>query len=282
MSGLVRRMTALADRVVAWGIRWLQGGLVRRLWLILASAAAVFGLGFGTLQAASVVAHEERTEVTALDAAELDSVAVDNGAGSVDVIGVTGADEVTVRARISDGLRDTGHEIATRDGILFVTGSCPLFGSEWCAVDYTIEVPADMYVDARGRDGVSATDVTGGLTARSSTASIDLLRVGGDVTVSANQSRIEGDDLTAERVDASAAQGRITLDFVDSPMHVTARANQGRVDITLPDEPGVVYATDTEANQGTVSDDIRQDPGSGRSITVEANQGNVTIAYAAG
>ena len=210
-------MTALADRVVAWGIRWLQGGLVRRLWLVLASAAAVFGLGFGTLQAASVVAHEERTEVTALDVADLDSVAVDNGAGSVDVIGVTGADEVTVRARISDGLRDTGHEIATRDGVLFVTGSCPVFGSEWCAVDYTIEVPADMYVDVRGRDGVSATDVTGGLTARSSTASIDLLRVGGDVTVAANQSRIEGDDLTAETVDASAAQGRITLDFVDSP-----------------------------------------------------------------
>ena len=282
MSGLIRRMTALADRVAAWGTRWLQGGIARRLWLVLASAAAVFALGFGTLQAASVVAHEERTEVSTLDAADLDSLAVDNSAGSVDVIGVDGADDVTVQARISDGLRATGHEITSRDGVLFVTGSCPLFGSEWCEVDYTIEVPTDMYVDVTARDGVSLADLDGGVSVGSSTAAVELVRVGGEVTASANQSRVEGDDLTADAVDASANQGRITLEFATSPRHVTARANQGRIDIVLPDDPGVTYATDTSANQGSVRDEIRQDPGSDRSITVEANQGNVTIAYATG
>ena len=282
MSGVIRAFTELADRIAAWGTRVLQGRGVRRLWLVGASALAVFGLGFGTIQAASMVAHEERTEVAEIDDADIDSLAVDNGAGSVTVIGVEGADAVTVRARISDGLRATGHEITTRDRVLFVRGSCPIFGSEWCEVDYTIEVPSDMYVDVTGRDGVSATDLEGGLTAASSTSAVELLRVGGEVTVSANQGRIEGDDLTADELFASADQGRLTLGFATSPQDVTARANQGRVDIVLPDEPGVTYATDTEANQGSVSDDIRQDPGSDRSITVQANQGSVTIAYPVG
>ena len=280
MSRLIRRMTALADRLTAWGTRWLQGRLARRLWLILAAAATVFGLGFGTLQAASVVAHEERTEVTAVDAADLDSVAVDNGAGSVEVIGVGRTDEVTVRARISDGLRDTGHEVVTRDGVLFVNGSCPLFGSEWCAVDYTIEVPEDMYLDVRGRDGVSVTDQAGDLRAHSSQGAIELTRVGGEVTVSAGQGRIEGDGLAATRLDASAGQGRVAIDFVTSPEHVVAHAGQGRIDIVLPDDSGVYYdTTGTEASQGSVNVAVRTDPDSDRSISARAGQGSITIGY---
>jgi hypothetical protein len=277
---LIPRMTAATDRVAASGVRVLQGRLVRRLWLAGASLLAVLGLGFGTLQAASLVAHEERSEVTSVAAGGVQGLVVDNRAGSVELIGVAGADEITVRARISDGLRATGHQVDTRDGVVRVTGSCPVFGSEWCEVDYTVEVPPGLFVDVAGRDGVSASNLTGGLTARSSAAAVDLLRVGGDVTVSANHSRVEGRDLTAADVDASANNGRLTLEFAASPRHVTARANHGRVDITLPDEPGVVYATDTEANQGTVRDEIRQDPGSDRSITVEANRGDATISYA--
>ena len=129
---------------------------------------------------------------------------------------------------------------------------------------------------------MSLADLDGGVSAGSSTAAVELVRVGGEVTASANQSRVEGDDLTADAVDASANQGRITLEFATSPRHVTARANQGRIDIVLPDDPGVTYATDASANQGSVRDEIRQDPGSDRSITVEANQGSVTIAYATG
>jgi hypothetical protein len=280
VSGLTRRTTAGADRVAAWGTRWLQGGLARRLWLVLASAAAVFGLGFGTLQAASVVAHEERTEVAEVDVADVDSVAVDNGAGSVTVIGVEGADTVTVRARVSDGLRATGHEVTTRERVLRVRGSCPLFGSEWCEVDYTIEVPSDMYVDADGRDGVVVSDQAGGLRAHSSEGAIELTRVGGEVTASAGQGRIEGDGLTATRLDASAGQGRVAVAFATSPDHVVAHAGQSRIDIVLPDDPEVFYdTTETDASQGSVNVAVRTDPDSDRSISARAGQSSITIGY---
>ena len=200
MARLIERIVAFADRVSAWGARVLQGRAVRIGWLVLGSIAAVAGLGFGTLEAASVVAHEEHTEVVEVDAAGLDSVAVDNDAGSVTIIGVAGAESVTVRARISEGLRATGHVVDERDGVLSVRGSCPLFGSDWCSVDYTIEVPPDMYVDARAVDGLSVTDQRGGLAAHSGQSSVELVRVGGDVTVSAEPGPHRGrrpDRLTA-------------------------------------------------------------------------------------
>jgi hypothetical protein len=280
-TGLIGTLVAWSDRVAAWGLRMLQGRVVRVLWLLGASVLAVGGLLFGTLQAASVVAHEERTETAEIDADSVTSIAVDNGAGDVTIVGVEGPDTITVRAHISEGLRATGHEIDRRDGMLFVRGSCPLFGSEWCAVDYTIEVPAGMYVDVSAVEGVTVSDQAGGLRAHSSAASVELVRVGGDVAVSANQGRIEGEALTASRIDATANQGRLTLDFAGSPEHVVAQANQGRIDIVLPDDPDVFYDTDTEANQGTVNAEVRTDPSSGRTITAQANQGSITIGYGA-
>ncbi len=276
----VERATAIGDRVSAWGFRLLRGRGIGRAWLILACVVALPMLALGTVQAVSAIAHEERTEVAEFDAAGLDGLAVDNDAGTVTIIGVDDATAVTVHARISEGLRATGHEITERDGTLRIDGSCPLFGSEWCGVDYTVEVPADLYVNVESLEAVSVSDVSGGLVAHSTVAAVELARVGGDVTVSANQGRLEGTDLTAERVNASANQGRLSLEFAESPREIVAEANQGSVDIVLPDDEGVTFATLTEANQGAVNDRIRQDPGSDRSITVEANQGSITITYA--
>ena len=148
--------TATADRFTAWGMRLLAGNGIRVAWLVVGCLAAVPLLGFGVIQAASTVAHEERTEVTTIDLATTDvtGLVVDNGAGSVTVVGVDDGDAIVVRANISDGLRDTGHRVTTRDDHVFVRGTCPLFGSEWCSVDYTVEVPTDLYVNVKaGRPG---------------------------------------------------------------------------------------------------------------------------------
>ena len=173
IRGAIDRATAAGDRFTAWGTRLLAGKGIRVAWLVGGGLAAVPLLGFGVIQAASTVAHEERTEVTTIDLATTDirGVVVDNGAGSVTVVGVEDADTVVVRAHISDGLRDTGHRVTTRDDHVFVHGTCPLFGSDWCSVSYTIEVPEDLYVNVTGLDGVRVSDVSGGVVADSHTAS---------------------------------------------------------------------------------------------------------------
>lgn len=282
VTRLVEFLVTTADDVAAWGTRLLARRGIRRAWLVVACLAAVPLLGFGTLQAVSVLAHEERTEVAEVDAAGLAGLVVDNSAGSVQVVGVEGRDTVTVQARISEGLRGTGHGVTRRGDRLHVDGSCPILGSEWCRVHYTIEVPADLHVDVRAMARVEVSDLSGGLSARSSTARVEIARVGGDVTLQANQSRVEATDLTADSVRANAAQGRVSLAFVDPPEEIVARANQGRVEILLPDVEGVYYAIDPEARNGSVSENVATDPRSDRTIEAQANQGRITIAYAAG
>ena len=278
----VDRGIDLGDRIAAWGDRLLRGRGIRRTWLVVAVIAAVPLLVLSTGEAASVLAHEERTEVIEVDAADLAALDVDNSAGTVTVVGVDGATEVTIRARISDGLRDTGLDARERDGRLVVTGDCPLLWANWCRADLTIEVPAAMHVGASGQGRVAVSDVSGGVTARSDQGGVELVRVGGTVVARSDQGRIDGSDLTATSVDARADQGRLTLGFARSPDAVTARADQGNIDIVLPDEAGVDYATEVDADQGAVSAPIRQDPDSRRSITAHADQGSITVTYASG
>jgi Putative adhesin len=281
MSRLTDRAITQSDRAAGWGARVLRSRGMRRAWLVLASVAGVLALVGGTVQAAAVFAHEERTETTEVAAAGLGGLVVDNSAGSITVVGVSDADAVTVTARISEGLRDTGHVVAERDGMLFVTGSCPVIASEWCDVDYTIEVPSGLHVDLGSEAGVTVSDVDGGVVAHSDQGAVELARVGGDVDISSDQGRLEATDLTADRLTGDADQGRVRLEFAESPRAVDVEADQGRVEIVLPDDDDVVYATTTHADQGTVSDSIRQDPDSDRSIRVDADQGNITLTYAA-
>lgn len=275
--------TATADRFTAWGIRLLAGNGIRVAWLVVGCLAAVPLLGFGVIQAASTVAHEERTEVTTIDLATTDvtGLVVDNGAGSVTVVGVDDGDAIVVRANISDGLRDTGHRVTTRDDHVFVRGTCPLFGSEWCSVDYTVEVPTDLYVNVKGLGSVTVSDIDASVVADSRTGSVDLVRVGGEITATSDQGRLEGRDLTAPSVTARADQGRVSLEFAESPRMVDAEADQGSIDIVVPDDPDVVYAIDPDADQGSTSLRVAQDPRSDRSIRVKADQGSITVRYAA-
>jgi hypothetical protein len=274
--------TTTGDRFTAWGTRLLAGHGMGIAWLVVGCLAAVPLLGFGVIQAASVVAHEERTETTTIDlaASGATGLVVDNDAGSVTVVGVEDSDAVVVRANVSEGLRATGHQITTRDDKIFVRGSCPIFGSEWCSVDYTVEVPDDLFVDVAGSDGVSVSDVAGGLVADSDTGTLELVRVGGDVTASSDQGRVDARELTASRVDARADQGRVTLEFVESPQHIVAEADQGSIDIVLPVDEDVFYALYPEADQGSVSNRVNTKPTSDRSITAKADQGSITIRYA--
>jgi hypothetical protein len=279
---VVERSIDWGDRVSARGDRMLRGRGVRRIWLVGASLVAVVLLAFGTFQVAERLAHEERTEVAEFPASRIDGLVVDNGAGSVTVVGVDDAEAVTVTARISDGLRDTGHSATERDGRLVVEGSCPHIGDSWCEVDYTIEVPGELPIEVESRDSITVSDVDSGVVAHSDQGTVDLSRVGGDVDASANQDRLEGTDLTAGRVTAEANQGRIELTFAESPRTLDVSADEGRIEIVLPDEDDVVYAVSTDADQGTVSDDaIRTDPDSTRTIRAEADQGDITISYAA-
>jgi Putative adhesin len=278
-SRFVDRWVTRGDRISAWGDRLLRTRGIRRTWLIGAGGFGALLLAWSTLQVMEVLAHEQRTEDEVVPAAGLDALVVDNVAGSVTVVGVDDADAVSVHARISDGFRRSGHAVTERDGRLSVEGSCPLFLGTWCEVDYTIEVPSGLPVEIDSEQSITVTDVDAGVVVNSDEGEIELSRIGGDIDVSADQGRIEATDLAAGRVTASADQGRVTLEFAESPRRVDVSADQGRVEIVVPDEADVFYAVETSADQGSVTNSIGTDPDSDRSIRVDADQGDITLTY---
>ena len=254
--------------------------MTRRLWKILATVVAIPVLAFGVFQVPTALARQDRTVDRSVPAEGIAVLDVGNQAGTVRVVGVEGATTVSVHAEIRDGWRSSGHELRQDGDRLIVRGSCPIFGSDWCKVDYTIEVPRDVRVEVRAGLGIEVSDLDGGLYASSDASRVEAARVAGDVTLRSDQGSIEATELTATRIDAEADQGSVRLEFTDSPDAVNAEADQGSIDIVLPDQPGVTFITDFSADQGTVSTDpIRQAPDSDRTLRAHADQGSVTVVY---
>jgi hypothetical protein len=276
------RLTDRFDRIDRWGQRVLDGRVVRVLWLAGASLIAVPMLVFGTYQVASAIAHEERTVSDSVPAAGLTGVDVEGSTGSVHVIGVEDSNTVNVRSRVSDGLRPTGYRTFVRDGRLVVRSTCPVYGSSWCSVSSTIEMPSDLGLSIHADGGVEVSDVHGGVSAHADGGSVTATRISGTLDLSSDQGRVEASGIDADHVVATSDQGRVDLTFTNSPRSVEARSDQGSVTVVLPEEPGVVYATTLETDQGSAQSLIVQDPRSDRTIIATSDQGDVTVSYATG
>jgi Toastrack DUF4097 len=241
-------------------------------WKAVGGLLAIGTVGWGAFNVVSLVAHEERTEVTTYDAAEVSVIDVQSSAGSVTIEGTPGRDEITVTARISDGLRDTGERQALVDGRLELRASCPVIGSEWCNVKYTIEAPADVEVDADSDNGrLTVRQVDGPVGLHTDNGSVEVADLTGNLTVGASNGSITGNRLASDTVMADTDNGSITLDFDEPPTTVEARSDNGRVEVVLPDTEDF-YNLD-------ITTDIRNDPTSSRRLTIQTDNGDVTARY---
>src|SRR5918996_3341428 len=255
---------------------------VRRAWKIVGTLVAVPVLLFGGFQVAGALAHEERTEVSELDAAGLRRIEIDNDDGSVRLVGIEDADAVTVTARISDGWRATGHDVRREGHSAVVEGTCPIVVSEmWCSVDYTIELPSDLAVMVRSDNGgVTVTDMAADVEASSDNGRIELARIQGDVLLESDNGLVTASDLRAARAEATTDNGSVSLTFVDPPDDVVATTDNGSIDIVVPDTDDF-YRVEADTDNGTRSTGgIGTSPDADRTITATSDHGDVTITYA--
>jgi len=213
---------------------------MRVMWWIAGTVLFVGALTAGAYQVVTVLAHEERTETVAYPAADLTSVDVATGNGAVRVT-TSDSDELVVQARISEGLRPTGEEQQVVGDTLRLRASCPNFGSDWCAVDYTLEVPRHMALVIRTDDGP-----------------------------------IEGSDLGSVTVDADADHGRVSLAFAVPPEAVWATTDHGSVEVIVPDD-GTAYHLDVETDHGERVEEVPIDSSSARSITIRTDHGDASV-----
>jgi hypothetical protein len=252
-----------------------------KAWRLSGSVVAVGLLGLGTLRVVEQLGHEQETIVSEIDGSRLRTVDVRTDAGSIHIVG---GDDDTVRmtARVDHGLRDTEHSQRVEGDRLVVRGDCPAFLSQFCNVDYDIEVPRDVAVVVHtGNDRATVRDVTGDVAASTGNGRVELVGATGDVQLRSGNGRVVGSGLSSERVEARTGNGSVDLTFVDSPRTVYARSGNGSVEIVLPDED-IAYLVDESSGNGAVDTQIRTDPTSDRTITARTGNGNVTIRYPSG
>ena len=252
---------------------------VRTLWLVLAALMVIGALVFGTYQVVVSLAHVERTETESFPLSVVESIEIANGAGSVRVTATDG-DEIVVTADISDGLRATAERREIVDGVLELRASCPNFGSDFCGVEYRLEVPRHLDIVAHADNGpIEVTGMDGRLDLNADDGRIELTRISGPLVVSNDNGRITASQMTSPTVDAENDNGAIELEFLAPPMTVDASTDHGSVDVVVPDD-GEVYAVEMDVDNGNTDNSIPTDPDSPRRITLQTDNGDITARTA--
>jgi len=247
----------------------------RTAWRAVASVAAALLLVFGVVQTLSVLSHGERTFTRSFPT---DVVVVDIqvSSGSVEVVAAD-VDEITVTATVSDGFRATGADQEIVDDRLVLTGTCPLYLSDFCAVHYDVEVPADVAVTARVDDGpIRIVGVSGPVDVSSDNSGMEIVGVSGPLTIHSDNGSLRGENLRSASVEASTDNGPVELAFATAPEMVIATSDNGSVEVRLPEVAGD-YRVETDADNGSTEVDVATDPASGRLVVLGSDNGDLRV-----
>ena len=253
--------------------------MIRTAWIAVGSVIATAALASGTFNIVELLAHEMETRVETVDAEGITVLDVDNDAGSV-TIESADVDQITVRARIGHGLRRSGSSVRVEGNRLLVHGSCHVFGSQWCDVRYTIEVPADIdVVVSADNDGIRVTGIDGRVELHSDNGSIRATDINGDVEFSADNGSIEGVGLNSSAVQADSNNGSIDLGLRQPPRTVSLSSDNGDILVVVPrgDE---VYAVELSTDNGNTDNRLDIDASSDRHVTASTDNGDIMLRYA--
>jgi hypothetical protein len=218
--------------------------------------------------------------VRTYDVADVDVLDVDNSNGPVTIMGAAEPEQITVTARISDGLRETEERQTLVDGVLELRASCPLIGSDWCSVRYTIEVPSDIEVRADTDNGrLTVRGIAGAVDLSADNGAVEVADLSGNLTINGDNTSVTATQLTSDRVIAETDNGSLTIELLEPPTSVEARSDNGSIEVVLP-ETEDAYRLDITTDNGDVLDDIRASPDSPRHVLIETDNGDAIVRYA--
>ncbi|GGP11633.1 DUF4097 domain-containing protein [Nonomuraea glycinis] len=217
---------------------------------LLASAALLSGCGLAGLGGPAnqdTVSYEVTDKVTRLH--------VKSGSGDT-VITETGGSAIRVVETLQwrESKPDAQHSV---DGdTLFIRYDCE---QSWgnCSVNYKIEIPKGLQVDADAGSG--------DITLRSLTGPLNLTAGSGDVDASG---------LAGKKVVAEAGSGNIELKYTTAPDSAELEAGSG--DVTLH-VPGGAYDVKAEVGSGEENVTVDKDPNSPRKLRLTVGSGDVNV-----
>jgi hypothetical protein len=217
---------------------------------LLASAALLSGCGLAGLGGPSnqdTVSYEVTDKVAKLR--------VESGAGDA-VITETGGSAIRVVETLQWRGDKPNAEHSVDGDTLFLRYDCAE-GWGGCSVNYKIEIPKGLQVDADAGSG--------DITLRSLTGPLDVTAGSGDVDASG---------LAGKKVVAEAGSGNIELKYTTAPDSAELKAGSGDVTLHVPDGS---YDVKTEVGSGDTNVAVDKDPNSPRKLSLTTGSGNVSV-----
>ncbi|MBF9070278.1 DUF4097 family beta strand repeat-containing protein [Streptacidiphilus fuscans] len=250
----------LAAVVVMVVVPFSASGVVA--WLVQQQAVGTHGYAHARISDVEVVAPSATVRIHAVPA---------------------GQEAVTSTLQWVSSRPDVYQQFNPRTGTLSLSYRCnglKFLSGVGCNVALDIAAPAQASVHVISDSGATTvTGMAGPVSVSTTSGSITLQGVSGPVTAKADSGYIEGDNLLARTVAATAFSGSIDLDFAAPPDSVTAGVDSGAVDVELP--RGTQYRVQASSNDGG---GVNVDPGLASAsakgtITATATSGAVDIGY---
>ncbi|WP_052442724.1 DUF4097 family beta strand repeat-containing protein [Streptacidiphilus neutrinimicus] len=255
----------------------------KTVWWVLSAAVVVVVAAVSVSGLVAWLLREHHTGQTRYRAAEVKSVELDTGPGTVQVFPTTDSSASVTQNLSWVFSRPTVNEWLDRgSGTLHVDASCAygmlLVGSS-CDIRLDIAVPAATPIKAVDGSGqLTVTAMTGPVDAQAGSGEIDLEHVSGTVAARVGSGQISGSDLGSPQVVAKAGSGRIGLDFALPPATVTAAVSSGQASVSVP--RGQQYRVTASAISGNT--DVAaglSSPTASATITVSVTSGEADVNY---
>ncbi|MET7277676.1 DUF4097 family beta strand repeat-containing protein [Kribbella sp. NPDC005582] len=171
------------------------------------------------------------------------------------VIGGSG-DRVRVMVDGTYAAQQPKVEVQTVDGVLDVRTTCP---EARCAVDLTVEVPANAVVQAKAEG-----------------TSLSLSGLAANVQVDASQGSVSMNRMRSQQVSVDARSGSLSMQFEDPPAQVTATASDGSISVRVPGT--TTYSIDAVAARGSTEIRPINDPDSTHRLFLRTSYGSIDVS----
>lgn len=205
-------------------------------------------------------------------------VVIDVDFGRVEVHGGDGGGVSGTRTIVTGFRRPELSERVEGD-TLRISSNCPRLVDPWCGLSYDLDVPREASIEVTGGAGaISVEGIDGAVRLRATVGGISVDDVGGTVDLEASAGHVEGRDLRATRVRAATATGGVRLEFAVAPTAVTARADEGRVRVSVPRD-GTVYRVEASAANGEPDVLVDTSPVADRVIVASTGSGTVAVDH---
>ncbi len=250
----------------------------RRTLMVAGLAMTVVLVGLTSLVAVNAMARQTVQEEHTY-AFNGSSVSIDLTVGEVQIVPSSKDGEISVRRRLTYGLRRPFVEERIDGGTFRLRDSnCPVPVATACHVRWLLQVPRSLPVDVTTRSGmITVTGLSGSVKLTSTSGAVRARSLSGPaIQLLSHEGKVTGTDLRSTHVVATSQTGAISLTFSTHPRLVRGHSTSGPVGIVLP-HGEESYKVNARAERGSRTITARTDPNAERSITVRSDEDDVSV-----